>query len=79
MCQSKRSESERFRIGSGVRQGCIMSHSVFNAYMDGVMKEMKMGTRRSGGVRFLDDGREGRLSGLLYAGYLILCGESEGT
>ena len=39
----KGGESERFRIGSEVRQGCIMSPWQFNVYMDGVMKEVKMG------------------------------------
>ena len=38
----KRGESARFRIDSGVRQGCIMSPWLFNVYMDGVM-EVKMG------------------------------------
>ena len=36
----KGGESERFRIDSGVRQGCIMSPWLFNVYMDGVMKEV---------------------------------------
>ena len=34
--------SEQFRIDSGVRQGCIVSPWLFNVYMDGVMKEVKM-------------------------------------
>ena len=38
----KGAESERFRIDSGVRLGCIMSPSLFNVYMDGVIKEIKM-------------------------------------
>ena len=42
----KGGESERFRIDSGVRQGCIMSPCLFNVYMDGVMKEVKMGMGR---------------------------------
>ena len=42
----KESESERFRIDSGVRQGCITSPWVFNVYMDTVMKEVKMGKGR---------------------------------
>ena len=53
-----------------------MSHWLFNAYMDDVMKEVKMGMERRG-VSFLEDGREWRLSGLLYADDLVLCGESE--
>ena len=34
----KGGENERFRIDSGVRQGCIMFPWLFNVYMDGVMK-----------------------------------------
>ena len=44
--------------------------------MDGVMKKVKMGMRRRG-VSFLEDGRELRFPGLLYADDLVLCGESE--
>ena len=73
----KGGESEWFRIDSGVRLGCIMSPSLFNVYMNAVM-EVKMGMRR-GGVRFLEDGREGSLLGLLYADDFVLCGESEET
>ena len=53
-----------------------MSPCLFNVYMDAVMKEVKMGMGRRG-VRFLEDGREWRLLGLLYADDLVLCGESE--
>ena len=37
------------------------------------------GENRDGenGLRFLEEGREWRLPGLLYAGDLVLCGESE--
>ena len=45
-------------------------------YMYGVMKEVKMGMGRRG-VRFLKDGREWRLRGLLYADDLVLCSELE--
>ena len=48
--------SERFRIDSGVRQGCIMSPWIFNVYMDAVMKEVKMGMGRRG-VRFLEEAK----------------------
>ena len=41
--REKWSESERFRIDCGVRQGCIIFPWVFNVYTDGVMKEVKMG------------------------------------
>ena len=49
----------------------------FNVYIDAVMKELKMGMGRRGGVRFEEEGREWRLRGLLYADDLVLCGESE--
>ena len=52
-----------------------MSPWLFNVYVDGVMKEVKMGMGRRG-VRFLEKGREWRLLDLLYAGDLVLCGES---
>ena len=53
-----------------------MSPWVFNVYMDGAMKEVKMGMGRKG-VNFLEDGREWILPGLLYADDLVLCGEAE--
>ena len=72
----KGSVSEQFRIDSGVRQGCIMFPWLFNVYMDGVMKEVKMGMGRKV-VSFLEDRREWRLPGLLYAEYFVQCDESE--
>ena len=42
-----------------------------------VMKEVKMKLVRRG-VSFMEDGREWRLPGLLYADDLALCGKSEG-
>ena len=73
----KGGESEWLRIDSRMRQGGIMSPWwLFNVYMDGVMMEVKMGMERKG-VRFLENGRELRLPGLLYAYVLVLCGESE--
>ena len=58
-----------------MRQGYKLSPPWFyNMYMDAVMKEVKMGTGRMG-VRFLEEGREWRLPGLLYADDLILRGE----
>ena len=40
------------------------------------MKRVKMGVGRRG-VRLLEEGKEWRLSGLLYAGNLVLCAESK--
>ena len=39
----KGGKSECFRINMGVRQGCIMSPWLFNLYLNGMMKEVKMG------------------------------------
>ena len=62
-------------IDSGERQVCIISPWLLNIYMDAVMEvKMEMGRR---GVRFRDEGREWRLTGLLYADDLFFCGESE--
>ena len=51
-------QTEQFRINSGMRQGCIMSPGLFNAYMDGVMKAVKMEMGRRG-MRFLEDEENG--------------------
>ena len=61
--------SEQFRIDSGVRQGCIMSTWLFNVYMDGMVKEVKMRLGRRG--------ENGDYLDLLYADDLVLCGESK--
>ena len=52
-------ESERFRIDNEVRLECIMSPWLFDVYMDGVMKGVKMGVGRKG-VSFMEDRREWR-------------------
>ena len=72
----KGGESECFRINNGVRKGCIVSPWLFNVYMDAVMKTLKMGIGRKR-VRFQEEGREWRLTGLLYVDDLALCVESE--
>ena len=66
----KEGVSEQFRKDSAVRQECIMSTWIFIVYMDPVMKEVKMGMVRRG-VRFLEEGRAWRLSGLLYTCMLV--------
>ncbi len=35
--------SESFSVEVGVRQGCVMSPWLFNTYMDGCIREMKVG------------------------------------
>ena len=53
-----------------------MSPWLFNIYMDAVIKEEKMDMKRRR-VRFLEERRQWRLPGLLYADDLILSGDSE--
>ena len=53
-----------------------MSPWLYNVYMKEVMKGVKIGMGRRG-VNFLEDGREWRMSGLLYTDDLVLRGESE--
>ena len=53
-----------------------MSSWLFNVHMDGMVNEVKMGMGRRG-MSFLEDERELRWLGLLYADDLVLCGESE--
>ena len=60
----KGGESMWFRIDNGMRHWCIMSLSLFNVYMDAVMKKVKMGMGRMG-VRFLEHGRGWILAGPL--------------
>ena len=71
----KGDESERFMVPPGVKQNCIMSPGIFNVHKDAVMNEEKMGMGRKG-VKFLKEGKEWILPGLLYADDLVLCGES---
>ena len=56
----KGGECEWFMIDSGVRHGCIMSPWLFNVYMDGVIKKVKMEMERRR-VSFLENGREWKL------------------
>ncbi len=40
--------SENFKVEMGVRQGCVMSPWLFNMYMDGCIREMKVGVQDLG-------------------------------
>ncbi len=37
--------SESFKVKVGVRQGCVMSPWLFNIYIDGCIREMKVRVR----------------------------------
>ena len=67
---------ERFRIDNRLRQGCNVCPWLFYVYIDGVMKEAKMGMGRKG-VSLLEHRREWRVPSLLFADDLVLCNESE--
>lgn len=71
----KGEESGSFEIGVGVRQRCVMSPWLFNIYMDGVMKEVKMRTRNEG-AELVRNGREWRISTCLYADDAVLLAEN---
>ena len=65
-----------FRIDSDVKHECIMSPLLFNVYIDAVMKKVKIAIGRMWAT-FLEEGRDWRFPGLLYADDFVLCDESE--
>ncbi len=69
--------SESFNVEVGLRQGCIMSPWLFNIYMDGCIREMKVGVWDLG-ARLNVRGVEQPLVAGLYANDTVLLDESEG-
>ncbi len=69
--------SESFSVEVGVRQGCIMSPWLFNIYMDGCIREMKVGVRDLG-ARLNVRGVEQPVVASLYADDTVMLDESEG-
>ncbi len=69
--------SESFNIEFGVRQGCVMSQRLFNIYMDGCIREMKVKVRDLG-ARLNVTGVEQPLVPGLYADDTVLLAETEG-
>ncbi len=74
--QVKRELSESFNVVVGVRQGCIMSPWLFNIYMDGCIREMKVKVRDLG-ARLNARGMEQPLVAGLYADDTVLLAENE--
>ncbi len=70
--------SESFNVEVGVRQGCIMSPWLFSIYMEGRIREMKLGVQDLG-ARLNVRGVEQPLVTGLYADDTVLLTESEGT
>ncbi len=69
--------SESFSLEVGVRQGCLMSPWLFNIYMDGCIREMKVRVWDLG-ARLSIRGVEQPLVVGLYADDTVLLDESEG-
>ena len=59
--------SESFEVTVGLRQGCVMSPWLFNVYMDGVVREVKMRTLGRGLGMKEQNGHEWEVSQLLFA------------
>ena len=73
-----REESEWFKVGVGLRQGCVMSPWLFNLFMDAVMKEVR--ERASDvGVKMWDARRNSEylVKWLMFADDTVLVGDSE--
>ncbi len=69
--------SESFSVVVGVREGCVMSPWLFNIYMDGCIREMKVGVWDLG-ARMNVRGVEQPLVAGLYVDDTVLLVESEG-
>ena len=64
-------ESDWFKVGQGVRQGCTMSPWIFNIFMDNIVREAKQ--RFDGGVEM----ELGTIQLLLFADDLMLVAERD--
>ncbi len=68
---------ESFNVEVGVRQGCVMSPWLFNIYMDGCIREMKVRVQDLG-ARLNVRGVEQPVVMGLYADDTVLLARSEG-
>ena len=69
--------SERFEVNVGLRQGCVMSPWLFNVFMDGVVREVKMRTMERGLMLKGQNGWEWEVSQLLFADDTALVASTE--
>ncbi len=67
-----------FNVEVGVRQGCVMSPWLFNIYMDGCIREMKVGVRDLDARQNVRGVEQPVVVGL-YVDETVLLAESEGT
>ncbi len=68
--------SESYSVKVSVRQGCVMSPWLFNIYMDGCIREMKVGVCNVG-ARLNVRGVEQPLVACLYVDDTVLLAETE--
>eukprot|EP00736_Rhodelphis_marinus_P013468 Rmarinus@m.28542 len=73
--------SAEFPLEQGVRQGCVISPTLFSVYIDDLLKEVEdycglLGEERGVAVPGVETFGEGRLSGLLFADDLALLAEN---
>ena len=64
-----------FKVGVGLRQGCVMSPWLFNIFMDRVVKDMN---RLEKGPKFWQNGNNSEIYVLLFADDTVLVADSKG-
>ncbi len=74
-CKGKRKVEESYTVEVGVRQGCVMSPWLFHIYMDGFIREMRVGVWNLG-ARLNVRGVEQPLVAGLYADDTLLLAEN---
>ena len=70
-------ESEWFAVEVGLRQGCVMSPWLFNIFIDGVVREMKVRTLGNGVDMVGVNGEIWQVNQLLFADDTVLMADSE--
>ena len=70
----KRRETEFFEVECGLRQGCVLSPSLFNMFIDRVVKSMR---REGMGVKMRDRQGNWDVNTLLYADDTVLVSETD--
>ena len=69
--------SELFPINVGLRQGCVMSQWLFNAYMDGVVREVNVRVHGKGLELLSANGGRFEINQLLFANDTALVADAE--
>ena len=69
--------SEWFPVNGGLRQGCVMSPSMFNVYMDGVVREVNVRALGKGLELLRVNGGRFDVNQLLFADDTAVVADSE--